>query len=123
MTTHADTHQTYDDQTDPMRSFVTHCTCGHVTRGMDPDDADALMLAHTRHPAGAARTFAAHDGETRAVVHYPERPDTADRDVHAYALDGPVTVLGPDDEAPLDAYRVRTLSGAVFTAWTDELEN
>lgn len=43
---HRDTHQTYDES-DPMRSFVTHCTCGYVTRGLDPDDAEAAMLDHT----------------------------------------------------------------------------
>lgn len=44
---HRDTYQTYDAAGDPMNSFVTHCTCGHTTRGMDPDDADAAMLNHT----------------------------------------------------------------------------
>ncbi len=44
---HRDTHQTYDAVTDPRDSFVTHCTCGHTTRGSDPDDADAKMIEHT----------------------------------------------------------------------------
>lgn len=47
---HRDTHQSYDAVTDPRNSFVTHCTCGHTERGMDPDDADAAMADHVENP-------------------------------------------------------------------------
>lgn len=77
------------------------------------------------HPIGSARVFTAWSDDkedTTAVATYPDRPDTAPRTVRAAALNGPVIVVGTDDEAITEAWRVRNRSGAVFTAWDDELE-
>ncbi|MGO2520137.1 MAG: hypothetical protein ACTH8F_08445 [Microbacterium sp.] len=42
---HRDTHQTYEIR-GAHKMFVTWCSCGHGSEGIDPDDADVRWFDH-----------------------------------------------------------------------------